>query len=160
MIATLRAAEGGGPYMYTQSSRFYRRGAPACAPGGPATTRQSSNVGSGVAASGIPVGHNPRPAKCSKGLRNECRGGYQPPAPVGNNRDVFGRILSSPTFPTPIRRSLQRNGPPRAAAPTCTHKPPDFIVGAAPLGGPAALPPPNNFMVFSFIVKFRLNRCR
>ena len=36
-----------------------------------------------------------------KGSRNECRGGYQPPAPVGNHRDVFGRILSSPTFPAP-----------------------------------------------------------
>ena len=47
----------------------------------------------------------PPPYENPKGLRNECRGGYQPPAPVGNHRDVFGRILSCPTFPTPTRQS-------------------------------------------------------
>ena len=40
MTATWRAAEGGGPYMHTQTSRFYRRGRPAWRPGGPAATRQ------------------------------------------------------------------------------------------------------------------------
>ena len=54
------------------------------------------------------------PRENPKGLQNECRGGYQPPAPVGNDRDVHGRILSSPTFSAPTRQILQHPGPVRA----------------------------------------------
>ena len=42
MPATLRAAEGGGPYIHTQTSRSSRRGRPAWRPGGPAATWRSS----------------------------------------------------------------------------------------------------------------------
>ena len=104
MIAMWRAAEGGGPYIYTPTSRFSRRGRPAWRPARPRRHVAIISAWTVKPANGTPVGHNLHPAKHPEGLRNECRGGYQPPAPGGNDRDVSGRILSSPTFPTPTPR--------------------------------------------------------
>ena len=92
------------------------------------------------------------------------QGGCHPPAPAGDHRGVFGRILSSPAFPAsgpampatwagrhtgrPLRLyhkhlSPQQPGDHRNVAgrrgrrPLHTHEPPGFTVGAAPRGGPA-----------------------